>query len=126
MEWTLALLFGVSILLLMISIIKSRQAANKNQREIDTVHVEVMKEINNMQDSIRNIELDMEIVTNAAGVQLTMDEIILRREVLDLYKRQYSLDSIAEKKQITETEVKEILTGYLTSSVEGGKVAHEA
>ncbi|MEH7110254.1 hypothetical protein [Bacillus sp. JJ1764] len=126
MEWTLALLFGVSILLLMISIIKSRQAANKNQREIDTVHVEVMKEINNMQDSIRNIELDMEIVSNAAGVQLTTDEIILRREVLDLYKRQYSLDSIAEKKQITESEVKEILAGYLTSTVEGGKVAHEA
>ena len=56
-----------------------------------------MKEINSIEDSIRDIELDIEVVMKEAGIQLSSDEKLLMREVIDLYRRNYSIESIAEK-----------------------------
>lgn len=124
MEWTLAGLFGVSVLLLIISLVKTAQATKAENKGIDLVHVEVMKEINDLQESIRNIELDIEVVMNEAGVQLSLKEKVFMREILDLYKRNYSIESIAEKKQVSAEEIKELLTPYLRSKDERRSISN--
>ena len=125
MEWTLGGLFGISAIMLIISIIKGLQASKAENKRIDIVHVSVMKEINDMQDSIRNIGIDIEIMMKEAGIQLSPEEKLLTREVLDLYKRNYSIASIAEKKQVSEAEINQLLAPYLTSKDERRKVANE-
>ena len=125
MVWTLAILFVISALLLAISFSKSFQESKAEQKRIDMVHIEVMKEINEMQDSIRNVELDIEVVMKEAGIQLSLDEVVLMREVLDLYRRSYSIESIAAKKQVPESEISQMLAPYLTEKEERGKVANE-
>ncbi|WML31317.1 hypothetical protein RCG24_05435 [Neobacillus sp. OS1-32] len=115
MEWTLALLFVISILLLFISLGSTRRNAKKEQNEIDMIHMALMKEINDMQGAIRNIELDLEVIAKEAGVQLSDDEKLLMREILDLYKRKYSIESIAEKKQVSVSKIEQLLTPHLTS-----------
>jgi hypothetical protein len=124
MEWTLIALIGISALLLIVSIAMNRKAEKQKHKEIDLVHVAVMKDIKDVYEQIRNIELDIEIVTKEAGIQLSPEEINLKREVLDLYKRKYSIQTIAEKKQVSETEVNELLAPYLTLRDERSKMAH--
>jgi hypothetical protein len=124
MEWTLIALIGISALLLIVSIAMNRKAEKQKHKEIDLVHVAFMKDIKDVHEQIRNIELDIEIVTKEAGIQLSPEEINLKREVLDLYKRKYSIQTIAEKKQVSETEVNELLAPYLTLRDERSKMAH--
>lgn len=125
MEWTLYGLFGASALLLFISILKSFQAAKAEQKSIDMAHISVIKEINDMQESIRNIELDIEVIKKEAGIQLSSEEMLLTREVLDLYKRNYSIKSIATKKKLLESEINELLAPYQTVKDERRKAANE-
>ena len=125
MEWTIAILFVVSALLLIISILMTRQASKAEQKGIDMVHLSVMDDINNMHDSIRNLEFDLEIIMKEADIQLSSEDRVIMREVLDLYKRKYSIESIAKQKQVSESEIKELLAPFLTSKDEGGKVANE-
>lgn len=125
MEWTLAGLLGISVLLLLISILKTYQASIAEHKRIDMVHISVTKEINDMQASIRNIELDIDIVMKEAGIKLSPEEKLFTREVLDLYKRNYSIESISTRKQVTENEIKQLLASYQTSKDERGKVANE-
>ncbi|OLS33730.1 hypothetical protein [Bacillus sp. MRMR6] len=125
MEWTLTGLLGISALLLVISLYKTRHASKVNHREVDMVHISVMKEINSIQDSIRHIELDVEVITKEAGIQLSSDRKVFLREVLDLYKRNYSIESIAEKNQVTVSEIEQILAPFQESKDEGRIVAYE-
>ncbi|MDQ1145749.1 hypothetical protein QE429_002576 [Bacillus sp. SORGH_AS 510] len=125
MEWTLTGLFVVSLLLLIFSILKTNHAANVEKKQIDLAHISTMKEINALQESIRNMELDMEVVMKETGVQLSTEEIVFTREVLDLYKRNYSIESIAEMKQVNENEIKQLLVPYQHLKDEGRKVANE-
>jgi hypothetical protein len=125
MGWTLAILFLIAAFLLVISFTKSYLESKAEQKRIDMVHIAVMKEINDMQDSIRNLELDLEVVMKEAGIQLSLNEVIFMREVLDLYRRNYSVDSIAALKEVTESEINQLLAPYLAAKDEGGKVANE-
>jgi hypothetical protein len=124
MEWTLFGLFLVSALLLGFSIMKTYRYSKVEKKQIDLVHVSMMKEINRIQDSIRDIELDIEVVIKEAGIQLSADEKLFMREVIDLYRRNYSIESIAEKKEVPETEIEQLLTPYLKVKDEGGLVAN--
>lgn len=62
MEWTLAILFVVSALLFIISMSKSGRASKEKQNEIDMIHMAVMNEINDVKETIRDIELDINCV----------------------------------------------------------------
>ncbi|MFZ7946038.1 MULTISPECIES: hypothetical protein [Bacillaceae] len=126
MEWTLAGLFLLSAILLIISLVKSNRSAKAEHEQIDLIHISTMKEINALQDSIRNLELDLEVVTNEAGISLSTEEKQLKREVLDLFRRNYSVASIAEMKQITENEIEQIIAPYQQQvSDEGSAAANE-
>jgi hypothetical protein len=124
MEWTLFGLFLLSALLLVFSIVKTYRDSQLEKKQIDLVHVSMMKEINSIQDSIRDIELDIEVVTKEAGIQLSAEEKLFMREVIDLYRRNYSIESIAEKKEVPVTEIEQLLTPYLKIKDEGGQVAN--
>jgi hypothetical protein len=106
------------------SLFKSYRDSKVEKKQIDLVHVSMMKEINSIQDSIRDIELDIEVVIKEAGIQLSADEKLFMREVIDLYRRNYSIESIAEKKEVPETEIEQLLTPYLKVKDEGGLVAN--
>lgn len=125
MGWTLILLIALSAVLLIVSNISNRKAEKQKHKEIDMVHVSVMKDINNVQDLIRKMELDIEIVTREAGIQLSSEEMIFKREVLDLYKRKYSIETIAEKMQVTVTEINQLIAPYLAAKDGRSKIAHE-
>ncbi|MGX6443195.1 hypothetical protein ACWM35_08270 [Neobacillus sp. K501] len=125
MEWTLAVLFAVSTLLLVISIVKTNQTAKVNHNQVDMVHISMMKEINTIQDSIRDLELDMEVVMKEAGIQLSPEEKLFMREVIDLYRRNYSIENIAEQKQVPMSEIEQLLAPYQKLKDEGRKVANE-
>ena len=125
MEWTLAGLFVLSALLLVASLAKTYQASRAEHKRIDMAHIAIMKDINNLQESIRNIELDIEVFVKEAGIQLSPTEMLFLREILDLYKRNYSIESIATKKQVPESEIERLLAPFLASKDEGGKVANE-
>jgi hypothetical protein len=124
MEWTLFGLFLISAILLGFSLVKSYRDSKVEKKQIDLVHVSIMKEINSIQDSIRDIELDIEVVIKESGIQLSADEKLFMREVIDLYRRNYSIESIAEKKEVPETEIEQLLTPYLKVKDEGGLVAN--
>lgn len=124
MEWTLIGLFLLSALLLGFSLFKSYRDSIVEKKQIDLVHVSMMKEINSIQDSIRDIELDIEVVINEAGIQLSPERKLFMREVIDLYRRNYSIESIAEKKEVPETEIEQLLAPFLKLKDEGGLVAN--
>lgn len=124
MEWTLFGLFLVSALLLGFSLMKTYRDSKVEKKQIDLVHVSMMKEINRIQDSIRDIELDIEVVMKESGIQLSEDQKLFMREVIDLYRRNYSIESIAEKKQVPETEIQQLIAPYLRMKDEEGLVAN--
>jgi hypothetical protein len=124
MEWTLIGLFLLSALLLGYSLFKSYRDSKVEKKQIDLVHVSMMKEINSIQDSIRDIELDIEVVIKEAGIQLSPERKLFIREVIDLYRRNYSIESIAEKKEVPETEIEQLLAPFLKIKDEGGLVAN--
>ncbi|MEE8672434.1 MAG: hypothetical protein SOH59_05830 [Heyndrickxia faecalis] len=123
MVWTLVILFAVSVVLLIMSIFKTRNRAKEEQQELETVHLALMDEINHLKDGIRTLELEMDILEKEAGIQLSAFDKQFRLEVLDLYKRNYSIESIAEKKQVTKAEIEEILAPFMAAQNERSKVA---
>ncbi|WP_409272759.1 hypothetical protein V1499_22530 [Neobacillus sp. SCS-31] len=125
MEWTLAGLFVISALLLIVSILKSTRAAKAQHNQIDQIHISIMEEINALQSSIRNIELDQEVFMKEAGIHMSSEEKLFMREVLDLYDRKYSIDSIAEMKNVSSSTIQEMLAPYQAMKDEGRKVANE-
>lgn len=125
MEWTLTGLFAISAVMLIVSILKSTRAAKVQHNQIDQIHISLMEEINALQKSIRNIELDQEVLIKEAGLQLTSEEKLFMREVLDLYDRKYSIESIAEMKKVTPSTIQNMLAPYQAMKGEGSKVANE-
>lgn len=125
MEWTLGGLFAASALLLIISGIKGRKASKEEMKELDLIHVSTMNEIRDIRESIRNMELDIEIIMKESGIRLSSKERILMREVLDLYNRKYSIENIAAEKNVSENEIRKMIAPYIAGKEERGRVANE-
>lgn len=118
MEWTLAILFGLSIILLLISVARAGKVAKNNQKEIDTIHLALTDEINDIKDKIQNLDYDIEIMFQEGNINLTKEKRLMIRKILDLYTRKYSIQTIAEKTMLSEKEVEEILAPYLSGKAE--------
>ncbi|MCH1625698.1 hypothetical protein [Fredinandcohnia quinoae] len=126
MEWALVILFCGAICLLILSFYKSKQASKSDQRAIDLFSISVMEEINQLQSQLRNIEIDNEILAHETNVKTgNTDEMLLLRDVLDLYKRGYSIEGIAAEKQQPESEIEKMLSPYMKSKIERRKIANE-
>lgn len=123
MEWALTTLFVVAALLFLFSYFKNKQASNAEQREIDSIYMSMMEEINKLQNQIRSLELESEILSQKAGI--SSEDRDLLRELLDLFKRNYTIEGIAAKLKLEPTEVETLLAPYKQLKNEGRKVANE-
>lgn len=124
-EWTIASLFGISLILLIASLIKTTVASKREAERIDLAHISLLKEMKEMKEAIRNLELDNEILFQEAELQLSARDKLLKREILDLYKRGYAIESIAEKTNANERQVQELLRPFILSNGERRTVANE-
>lgn len=124
MEWVLAILLGAAVLLLILSFFKSMQSSSKFEKQIDLLSSSFTDDVYQLEQKIRNLELDAEITAQEAGVLPgSSKERLLLRDVLDLHKRGYSFDSIATKTQLTMNEVDHLLAPYIKAKDERSKVA---
>ncbi|MBD8027197.1 hypothetical protein H9636_11090 [Ureibacillus sp. Re31] len=124
MEWTLTGLIIVAVLLLIYSMYKNKQASKIEQREIDTVYMTIMEEITKLQNEIRVLTLENEILSQKVG--LSNDERELQRKLLDLYNRNFKVEVMAAKLKLETSEVEKLLAPYTSLKQEGRKVANES
>ena len=125
MEWAIALLFAAAVVLLILSYSKNNQQSKSFEKQLEETTFTYMEEINKLQEQIRNLELDSEITAVQAGLMNGAGQRIVYREILDLYKRGYSAESIALKKQLSVDEIEQLLSPFKQLSNEGSNVAHD-
>lgn len=125
MEWTIIGLFVVACILFILSLSKQAKQAQAEEERIDMVHISVMEELKQVKDAIQKLELDNEIIMAEAGLKLTPQDKQFKREILDLYKRGYSIENIAEMKKQSVAEIEKLLAPFKNNKEERGTVAHE-
>ncbi|MBS4200539.1 hypothetical protein KHA93_12950 [Bacillus sp. FJAT-49732] len=126
MEWVLAILFGAAVLLLILSFIKSMKSSSNLEKQIDQLSYSLMDDVHQLEQKVRNLEIDAEITAQEAGVLPgSSKQRLLLRDVLDLHKRGYSFDSIAAKKQLPKNEIDRLLAPYIKAKDERSKVAND-
>ncbi|WP_374056318.1 hypothetical protein [Rossellomorea sp. FM04394] len=124
MGWAIAILFGTAVVLLILSFIKTTQTNSQLEQQIEHVSISVLNEVHELEKQLRNIQLDAEITAQQAGVApAASEERTLLREMLDLYKRGYSIESIAGKKKLNPNEVEHLLAPFMAQKAERGLVA---
>lgn len=115
----LGILFGAAIVLLVLSFVQTKQSAAKLEQHIDQVSFSLMNEVNQLQQQIRNVEFDTEIIVHETGILAGSPEHrTILKEMLDLNKRGYSFESIAAEKQLTIQEVENFLSPYIKTKDE--------
>ena len=124
MSWTLAILFGVAVILFIISFVKTDSM--KVEQQIEQVTSTFGDEVSQLQMQIRSLEIDAEIMAQEAGLLSGPPEKwILLHDVLDLYKRGYSIDSIAAKKERSNEDIEDLLAPYIKAKNERRKVVND-
>lgn len=124
MEWVLAILFIASAILFILSFV--RKDASKVDQQIEQLTLNFDDEVNQLQEKIRKIEIDTEITAQETGILSgSSEKRLLLRNVLDLYKRGYSVESIAGRTKQNKEDIEQMLTPYMKAKAEGGKVANE-
>ncbi|MFI8576474.1 hypothetical protein ACIGEL_12280 [Rossellomorea aquimaris] len=124
MGWAIAILFGTAVVLLIISFIKTTQSNSQLEQQIEHVSISVLNEVHDLEKQLRNIQLDAEITAQQSGAApAESEERFMLREMLDLHKRGYSIESIASKKQLSPNEVERMLAPYMTRKTERSLVA---
>ncbi len=124
MGWVIAILFGTAVVLLILSFVKTTQSKSKLEQQIENASISVRNEVHELEKKIRNMELDAEITAHESGASVAdSQERLILRDMLDMYKRGYSFESIALKKQISPNEVEHKLAPYMTRKAERGMVA---
>jgi hypothetical protein len=127
MEWALSILFGVAILLLFWSFVKGKKSAKIEKSEIEQFSISIMEEMQQLQQQMRNLELDQEITAQQAGAKTgSPKQRALLREVIDLHRRGYSPEGIAAETRLNESEIKLMLAPYMERKDERRKVANES
>ena len=113
-------------MLLILSFSKNNQASKNIDKQLEEITFTYMEEISKLQQQIRNLELDAEITAVQTGlIQDNGQQRVLYREILDLHKRGYSIESIALKKRLSVEEIEELLAPFKQVNNEGGTVAHD-
>ncbi|AZV44030.1 hypothetical protein [Peribacillus asahii] len=124
MEWALAILFGAAVILFILSFIKTDSP--KVEDQLEQLSLTFGGEVNQLQEKIRTLEIDAEITAQEAGIlAASSEQRILLREVLDLHKRGYSVESIAMKTGQTINEIERLIAPYVKTKQERGKVAND-
>ncbi|GAF63182.1 hypothetical protein [Alkalihalobacillus trypoxylicola] len=118
------ILLSLAIILLIVSFFVSNNKAKEEER-MEQFSVSFMEEIQGVQNQMRNLELDTEMLAKDAGVNIGSErDRKLRRDLLSLYKRGYSYEGIAKEKRMPQDEVESLLKPYVRSNGEGSKVVN--
>ncbi|MEL3971760.1 hypothetical protein AAEO50_05640 [Rossellomorea oryzaecorticis] len=124
MGWVIAILFGTAVVLLILSFIKTTQSKSQLEQQMEHVSISVLNEVHELEKQIRNMQLDAEITAQQSGaMEASSEERLMLRDMLDMHKRGYSIESIASKKQLPSTEVAHMLAPYMSRKAERGMVA---
>lgn len=124
MLWALAILFGAALILFIVSFIKTDSL--KVEEQLEQITSTFGDEVSQLQMQIRNLEIDAEIMAQEAGLLSGPSEKwSLLHDVLDLYKRGYSIDSIAAKKERSIEEIEDMLAPYIKAKEERRKVVND-
>ena len=124
MLWALAILFGAALILFIVSFIKTDSV--KVEEQLEQITSTFGDEVSQLQMQIRNLEIDAEIMAQEAGLLSGPSEKwSLLHDVLDLYKRGYSIDSIAAKKERSIEEIEDMLAPYIKAKEERRKVVND-
>jgi TolA-binding protein len=124
MGWVIAILFGTAVVLLILSFIKTTQSKSQLEQQMEHVSISVRNEVHELEMQIRNMQLDAEITAQQSGaMEASSEERLMLRDMLDMHKRGYSIESIASQKQLPSTEVERMLTPYMSRKAERGMVA---
>lgn len=124
MGWVIGILLGSAVVLLIFSFFKTAQSKSDLEQQIDHVSFSLMNEVHELQQQVRNIQLDSEITAQQAQALGTSSaERIMLREMLDLYKRGYSIESIAQKKHLSTEKAERMLAPYAAKKAERSMIA---
>lgn len=114
MIWAVAVLILIASGLLIYSYVKNKQAIMAEQREIDTIYITLTEEINKLQTKIRQLELENEIISQASGMM--KEDLHMVREALDMYRRGYTVEGIADKLNMEANRVEALLSPYMSTN----------
>ena len=104
-----------------------KKQAKEETKQLDTYYAVMLDETNKLQEQINRLELNEEVTAQEAGVMgYFSDERKVMVKMLDLYKRGYSMKSIASQTKLTEEEVTQLLTPYEGPSQRRRKAANDA
>ncbi|GIN73596.1 hypothetical protein J14TS2_40710 [Bacillus sp. J14TS2] len=114
MEWMLAILLGLAVLLLILSFVKTRRNSSKVEREVDQLSLTMTDELYKLQQKVRFLEIDREIDAQELKIPSSSSKSrILLRDAIDLHRRGYSLENIAAQKGLSKQEMEQLLTPYM-------------
>jgi hypothetical protein len=123
MGWIIAILFGTAVVLLIISFIKTANSKSQLEQQVEHASISVMNEVHELEKQVRTIQLDAEITAQQSGaMESHSEERAVLRDMLDMYKRGYSIESIASKRKLSTSEVERMLTPYMKRKAERGMV----
>ncbi|WP_231735033.1 hypothetical protein [Bacillus sp. FJAT-29937] len=127
MGWALAILFIAAIVLLILSFYKSKQSSTRLEQQIDHLTFSLMEEVYQLQQQIKSLEIDAEITAKEAGNEtIPYEKRLLLRELIDLHRRGYSYESIAEENQMSIDEAESLLAPFIKQKEERGKVDNDS
>ncbi|MBP1914103.1 hypothetical protein [Lederbergia galactosidilytica] len=114
MEWMLAILLGVAVVLLILSFVKAKQDSSKVEREVDQMSLTLTDELYKLQQKLHFLEIDGEINAQELGIPSSSSEKrILLRDAIDLHRRGYSIENIAARKGLPKQEMEQLLAPYM-------------
>ena len=126
MEWALAILLAAAVVLLILSFYISSKTTQEQKRENEVLSATFIKEVNQLKEQISSIELDLEIIAHEAKINSSSEQRIVLREVIDLYRRKYSLKTIAAKTNLSENEIEKMIEPFKTTKPKRGNIDDES
>ena len=127
MNIALITLFSTAVVLLLIAFMKMKRQTKEEKKQLDSYYAVMLDETNKLQEQINKLELNAEVTAQEAGIMAYhSEERQVMVKMLDLYKRGYSIKSIASMHKLTEDEVVELLAPFEGPSQRRRKVANDA
>ncbi|MBD3109230.1 hypothetical protein IEO70_12820 [Bacillus sp. AGMB 02131] len=126
MEWALAILLAAAVVLLILSFYIASKTKQDQKRENEVLSATFIKEVNQLQEQISNVELDLEILAYEANLKSSSEQRAVLREVVDLHRRKYSLKTIAAKTNLSENEIEKMIEPFKTIKPKRGNVDDES
>ncbi len=123
MGWTIVILLLIAIALLVVSFVKNNQNEKSIEQQIDQMTYTFKDEIYQLQQNLRNVEIDGEITAHESKIAISSADRNLLRELLNLQRRGYSIETIASKKQLSIEEIERLIAPFVKKNERGEGVS---